>query len=279
MLIGAMNNPHKKLAEELMLFGEMNFDYAEITIEHPHARAEFIEKNKKEILDALSSYNLGVQAHLPWYFSLAHPYERIEKAIHTEFISAFRVASILGAKKITLHTETLSPSIQSRESHVENTIRSLKTLHKEAMNMGLDLLVENLDSKSFSIKEFGRLFSEVDMGLTLDVGHAHTAKGEGLEAYLRAFAPRIRHVHLHDNLGQNDDHLPLGSGKMEVEKVVKSLKEKYDGTITLEVHADDRHYLEYSRQRLDILWHGKKKHLEDQNYLYPPDQDSRGRKE
>ena len=43
-----MNNPHKKLVDEIHLFGEMNFDYLELTIEHPHARPEFIEKNKKE---------------------------------------------------------------------------------------------------------------------------------------------------------------------------------------------------------------------------------------
>ncbi len=273
MIIGAMNNPHKKLVEEIHLFGEMNFDYLELTIEHPHARPEFIEKNKKEILDAIQSYNLGIIAHLPWYFSLAHPYERIEKAIHTEFISAFRIASLFGAKKITLHTETMSPSIQSRESHVEGTVRSLKALHKEAMNMGLDLLIENLDAKSFSIKEFGRLFSEVDMGMTLDIGHANTTRGEGYENYLKNFSPRIRHVHFHDNLGQNDDHLPLGAGKMDVKKVVEALKAKYDGSITLEVHSEDRHYLEYSRQRLDILWNGKKKYREDQNYLYPPGQE------
>ena len=273
MIIGAMNNPHKKLVDEIHLFGEMNFDYLELTIEHPHARPEFIEKNKKEILDAVQSYNLGIIAHLPWYFSLAHPYERIEKAVHTEFISAFRTASLMGAKKITLHTETMSPSIQSRESHVEGTVRSLKVLHREATNMGLDLLIENLDAKSFSIKEFSRLFSEVDMGMTFDIGHANTARGEGYENYLRNFSPRIRHVHLHDNFGQNDDHLPLGAGKMDVKKVVDTLKSKYDGSITLEVHSEDRHYLEYSRQRLDILWNGKKKFREDQNYLYPPGQE------
>ena len=62
---------------------------------------------------------------------------------------------------------------------------------------------------------------------------------------------------------------------MDVKKVVETLKTKYDGSITLEVHADDPHYLEYSRQRLDILWHGKKKFKEDQDYLYPPGSDPR----
>lgn len=270
MLMGAMNNPHKNVVEEIHLFGEMNFDYVEITVEHPGARPEKIARHKKEMMDALASYNMGVVAHLPWYFSLAHPYERIQKAIHTEFVSAFTAAAQLGAKKITLHSETLSPSIQGRPSHVANTIASLRHLHAEARAHGLDLLIENLDAKSLSIAEFRRLFSEVDMGMTLDVGHASTARGEGFENYWKAFAPRVRHVHLHDNFGQNDDHLPLGAGKMDVEAVVKTLKEKYDGTITLEVHSEDRHYLEYSRQRLEMLWYGKKKFLQNQDYVYPP---------
>jgi hypothetical protein len=64
---------------------------------------------------------------------------------------------------------------------------------------------------------------------------------------------------------------------MDIKKVVEALKSKYDGSITLEVHAEDRHYLEYSKQRLDILWNGKKKFREDQNYLYPPGQEPRSR--
>lgn len=272
MIIGAMNNPHKKLVEEIHAFGEMNFDYVEVTVENPNAKPEYIRGHKKLVLDAIASYNLGVKAHLPWYFSLAHPYERIQKAINSEFNDAFAAASSIGAKEITLHTETLSPSIQGRPSHVKGTIATLKHLHKEAKNHGLELLIENLDSKSFSIKEFNMLFSEVDMGMTLDIGHTHTARGEGFENYWRHFSSRVKHVHLHDNLGQNDDHLPLGAGRMEVAKVVETLKSKYAGTITLEVHSEDRHYLEYSRKKLEILWYGKAAFRANQDYVYPPGQ-------
>jgi sugar phosphate isomerase/epimerase len=269
MIIGAMNNPHKSLVEQICLFGEMNFDYVEITIEHPHARPEWIEKHRKEILDALQSYNLGTLAHLPWYFSIAHPYERIQKAINAEFAQAFRAAQLLGAQKITLHSEFLPPSIQSRNLRLQASIATLKGLHKLAQNLGLDLLIENMDSRSFSIEDFRTLFSEVDIGMTLDVGHASTARGEGLENWLKQFSQRIRHVHLHDNLGVNDDHLPLGAGKLDVKGCIEALKKKYDGTITLEVHAEDPHYLQYSREKLDILWHSRKAFLENQKYLQP----------
>ncbi|MFH1095639.1 MAG: sugar phosphate isomerase/epimerase [Candidatus Micrarchaeota archaeon] len=269
MIIGAMNNPHKSLVEEIHLFGEMNFDYAEITVERPRAGAEWVAEHKKQVLDALGSYNLGVLSHMPWYFSVAHPYERIQRAMEMEFSHAFRSAALLGAKKVTIHTETLSPSVQGRKMHVQNTIAGIKRIDKLARDFGLELHVENLDAKSFSIKEFHQLFSEVDCAMTLDIGHASTARGEGFENFYKAFAPRIKHVHLHDNYCQTDDHLPLGAGKMDIEEIVKSLKTKYDGTITLEVHSSDRHYLEYSRERLEILWYGKKRFLENREYLQP----------
>lgn len=270
MIVGAMNNPHKKLNEEIMLFGEMNFHYVELTLEPPYARAEQIERGRKSILDALGSYNLGVQAHMPWYIPLAFPYERVQKALHIECAAIFRAAASLGAKRMTIHPLAFPASAQGRKMRFEQMVANLKELHKTAADVGLDLLVENMDAKMMSIDEFQTLFSTLDMGMTLDVGHTHTAKGEGFRKYWEAFAPRVRHVHLHDNLGNNDDHLPLGAGKMDVPKVVETLKSGYDGTITLEVHSEDRHYLEYSKERLEVLWYGRKAVEADKDYLYPP---------
>lgn len=270
MIIGAMNNPRKRLADEINQIGELSFDYIEITVEHPLATPETIRKNRKEITDALASYNLGTLAHLPWYFPIAHPYPSIQQAANKEFAHAFEAAASLGAKKITLHTETLSPSIQSRESHVANTIATLRELNKRAREFGLELLVENLDAKSFSIREFKALFSEVDMGLTLDIGHTHTPRGEGFEAYWKAFGSgRVKHLHMHDNKFKDDDHLPLFAGRAEWDKIIPAIKEKYDGSITLEVHANDPHYLAYSKLKLEEMWFGKKKAQEDREYLYP----------
>ncbi|MFH1306162.1 MAG: sugar phosphate isomerase/epimerase family protein [Candidatus Micrarchaeota archaeon] len=268
MLIGAMNNPHKKLVEEIHTFGEMNFDFLELTIEHPRAKPEYVSKNKKEILDALSSYNLGLVAHMPWYFSIAHPYERIQKAVNTEMVSALQTASMLGAKKMTLHTElSLSPSIQGRKSMIKNSIATLKELNKKARSMGVDLLLETVTPKSCTIEEFKQIFSEVDMGMTLDVGHAEVEYKKVFEGFWKEFSPRVRHVHLHD--GKGVDHLPLGAGRIDLQEIVEELKKKYDDTITLEVHSEDRHYLKYSRDRLEILWYGKKKFEENRDYLYP----------
>ena len=55
MIIGAMNDPKKNVAEEIALFGEMGFDYFEMTIEAPGAHPDKLQKEKQAVLDALSS--------------------------------------------------------------------------------------------------------------------------------------------------------------------------------------------------------------------------------
>ncbi|MFA5108540.1 MAG: sugar phosphate isomerase/epimerase family protein [Candidatus Micrarchaeia archaeon] len=269
MIIGAMNNPHKKLIEQIHQIGEMNFDYLELTIEHPHARPEYVAKHKKEIMDAISSYNLGLLSHLPWYFSIAHPYERVQKAINTEIISAMQSAASLGAKNMTIHTElSIPPSAQGRKSMVKNSVDTLKVLNEKANQMGLELMLETIVPKSCTMQEYKQIFSEVDMKMTLDIGHVQTNYYEGFAGFWKEFSKRVGHVHLHDGKGEN--HLPLGAGKLDLEEIVAELKKSYDSTITLEVHSTDPHYLKYSRDVLEVAWFGKRKFEENKDYLYPP---------
>jgi len=270
MIIGAMNNPHKALVEQIHSFGEMNFDYFELTLEYPHATPQIVQKQKKRILDALASYNLGLVAHFPWYFSISHPYDGIQRATNKEFEEAIRAACALGAKKAVLHAEAaLPPSLQSNENMVANTIKNLKLLKKFAEGEGVELLLENTSNRPCTIGEFRKIFSEVDIKMALDVGHASLRGGASFEDYVKEFSKKVAHVHLHDNFGFNDDHLPIGAGKIDVEAVVEKLKTFYGSTITLEVHSPDPHYLKYSRDMLEILWYGKKKFEDNKDYLYP----------
>jgi len=268
MIIGAMNNPHKKLIEQIHQIGEMNFDYVELTIEFPNAHPQIIEKKKKEILDVICSYNLGILSHLPWYFSIAHPYPRVQSAINTEIVSAMQVASSLGAKNMTIHTElSIPPSSQGRERFIENSSNTLAELHDKAKGFGLDLLLETIVPKSCTFDEYKKIFSQVDMGMTLDIGHVEVNYPQKFEGFYREFKKRIRHIHMHDGKGEN--HAPIGAGKIDFAKIIAELKKSYDSTITLEVHTDDPHYLEYSRQRLEIMWYGKKAFDSNQEYMQP----------
>ena len=77
---------------------------------------------------------------------------------------------------------------------------------------------------------------------------------KGVKEYLDAFADRLAHIHIHDNHGEQDEHLPLGDGKIDFKKVVKLLKGiGYEKTITFEVFTS-RSDAARSMRFLKRLW-------------------------
>lgn len=59
------------------------------------------------------------------------------------------------------------------------------------------------------------------VGVCLDLGHAHIE--EEIGAAVQAAAPRLLHVHAHDNRGDRDDHLVLGRGTIPWKTVAAAL--------------------------------------------------------
>ena len=67
---------------------------------------------------------------------------------------------------------------------------------------------------------------------TLDVGHARLQ--EGARKGVDLLGNNIRHIHLTDNFGKTDDHLPLGDGNYDYSEFAGFLGD-FPHVITLEV--------------------------------------------
>ncbi|MEM3823900.1 MAG: TIM barrel protein, partial [Candidatus Bathyarchaeia archaeon] len=86
-----------------------------------------------------------------------------------------------------------------------------------------------------NVENFRKFYEEVeeDVGLALDVGHANL-NGQ-IELFLEYFSDRITHIHAHDNDGREDQHLGIGFGTVNWEKIAKLLKKiPYNGTAVVE---------------------------------------------
>ena len=83
------------------------------------------------------------------------------------------------------------------------------------------------------INRLNSTLDNLDMFMTFDIGHAYTAGFSENEMYF----PRIKHIHLHDNNGDDDSHLPLGEGSIDLKQVLYLLDEKnYKGTYIIEAN-------------------------------------------
>ncbi len=75
------------------------------------------------------------------------------------------------------------------------------------------------------------------VGFCLDVGH-HSAFGRApLSEWLAMLGPDLRHLHLHDNHGESDEHLPLGQGSIDFTPLWQFLEQQERRPLlTLEPH-------------------------------------------
>lgn len=83
--------------------------------------------------------------------------------------------------------------------------------------------------------------------LCLDVGHANITKnGITMEAWTQAVLPYLGHVHLHNNHGWPDSHEMLGSGDMDMERLLHLIIEGAPAaTLTLEIRDSCRSSVEW----------------------------------
>jgi sugar phosphate isomerase/epimerase len=95
------------------------------------------------------------------------------------------------------------------------------------------------------------------VGLTLDVGHA-VLEGFDPAAAILAAGPRLKHVHLHSNMGKADDHLRLDRGVVDFGPVVQALRQiGFAGHASIEIYApagEKEAALQASRKLLQDLW-------------------------
>lgn len=100
---------------------------------------------------------------------------------------------------------------------------ALENIFEEAPDT-LTALVQTLDHPCF--------------GHCFDIGHWNLfGRAIPLEHWLSALGDKLFHLHLHDNRGRADDHLPVGGGEIDFHPLGAYLKGRHRlPSITLEAH-------------------------------------------
>jgi len=123
----------------------------------------------------------------------------------------------------------------------KQNIQTIRELHETAEKHGLNIAIENLPEKyGFIMKnpeDFQKFYKETslqDIGMTLDVGHANLENQ--IINFLKKLPDKIVHMHLSDNMGENDQHLGIGYGKIDWLQFAETLREiAYNKNIIIEV--------------------------------------------
>lgn len=119
----------------------------------------------------------------------------------------------LGAKNVVLHSSCF-PFL--RGAYLDHWADECAAFYQSlAQTYALGIFIENsMDVDPTPLAQLMRRVSDGRVGVCLDFGHANYSRAP-LSAWLDALGERVGYLHLSDNAGAFDDHLPLGEGTVD----------------------------------------------------------------
>ena len=188
------------------------------------------ENRWNEIAKKLADLHLHFTVHPPaWDHNVAAGLFSLRKTARTLNLSALEVAKIIGAKQIVFHTGYCDRGSNfSREIAQRHSKEALFELIDFAKPNGIRIAVENVappQNALYTQEEFVHILDGVDetAQYLLDLGHAHMNHWD-LPWVIHQISSRLCGLHIHDNNGSSDQHLPIGCGTIEWEKVFAEME-------------------------------------------------------
>jgi sugar phosphate isomerase/epimerase len=257
MKLGLMNHPGRPVADELRAIAGAGFDFVDLTLEPPAAWPV----DGAEVGRILRDIGLGVVGHTSPHLPIASPFNDLRETVHELLRRCFAAVRELGAELVNVHPDPM-PSVIPSADVVARNAEAVAALAEDAAAAGVQLMVENM-GRSFATAEQLRpvLAAAPSARFHLDVGHAHIGRRpeqpNRAAELVEAFGGRLAHVHLHDNLGVDDLHLPLGAGSIDWPEIAAVLRRAgYDGTFTIEVVPRVPAHVETSARLWREWWEG-----------------------
>jgi sugar phosphate isomerase/epimerase len=256
---GLLTNPSNEILSEIRKIRGLNFEYVEIGIEGPEGNPHILNKKKKEIAKLLQKFKQKPIGHTAYWIDLCSDYDYIRHAWVLEAMREIRTAKKVGIELMNFHANLNGMFYgEKRKILLRNLINSLREIVSYARKSKVQIMLENvpLSNGIHNVDEFKYIIDNVaSLFVHLDIAHAFTSGGmESVTDYITTFRHKIIHIHWHDNHGKRDEHLPVGEGLIEHEKVVKALKDiNYDRTITLEVFTNSND-AKSSATKLRTMW-------------------------
>lgn len=180
--------------------------------------------------------------HGPFLDITVHSQDRlIRENSESRIRQACGIASELGVRAVIVHTNFIPNFYDTsyRSGWLDSNDAFFTRLLKEYP--GLWIYMENMfDEEPDLLTALAQRMEGRRFGVALDIAHAHISRTD-IEQWHRACAPYIRHYHINDNHGRQDEHLPLGQGNIDWRRVFPLLQP--EASVLLEVRS-----LEHYRQ-------------------------------
>lgn len=194
----------------------------------------------ENISESLQKNNLTPSVHAPFLdINLSATDKAIVEITKKRLLKTIELAKVLNASGIVIHPGYDPYRFRAmEESWLSSAKKNLEPILNEAQKLKIPLAVENIFDEHYEyLKKLIKYFSSPYLGHCFDTGHFNIFAKTSLDEWLSNMNHHIFSLHLHDNLGYVDQHLPVGEGSFPFtfffSKINSNLKWQ-----TLEMHNE-----------------------------------------
>jgi sugar phosphate isomerase/epimerase len=235
-MLHTLAEPFSTMLKQLAL---MQTEYIEVVDDGFHT----LNKQRVAALnEKAKTHGFKYSVHCPFAdINIASPSKPMLSASLKRLKQSMMFANDLNAELWVLHPgqktgiSPFYPDLDWRQQ-----LNSFDQLYGTAEEFGLSVALENVPVKYGSLMktadDFTRLYQETgltNIGIVLDIGHANLENQ--IQPFLTQFPDRIVHLHLSDNIGEVDEHLGIGFGRIDWHKLATALKNiRFSGIVMIE---------------------------------------------
>ena len=182
------------------------------------------------IKDFLSRENLPLRLHAP---ITKVDYDQIKdtasdlKGIYEKVI---HLCKFLGIQDVVTHAE-FNPGIDfPMKEQFENAFLLWNGIFSDLKSNNIKLIIENhYEEDPDYLIRLAKAIDSPYFGLCIDVGHVNAFGKINVREWIQKYPEDIlKEVHLADNKGDGDTHLPLGEGSIDFSDTLKNLEKRKD---------------------------------------------------
>lgn len=174
----------------------------------------------KELAEKLRAYPVSYSVHPPMFdINLVSENAAVREMSKKELEKAIVFAGLLSATHVVIDPGVRAVPVFDKKKAQQRAQAAIESLLPTAERHQVTLAIENTGCKEvalFNQKEYVSFVRKMDhplVGYVVDTGHAYLAGWNLLELF-EELKGEVVAVHVNDNTGRMDQHLPVGKGKI-----------------------------------------------------------------
>jgi sugar phosphate isomerase/epimerase len=196
----------------------------------------------------------------------------INKVCVERYQHAIRIAADLGVELLVFHANFIAAihTVEYRMSWHNRNINFWAPMADYARQHGVILAIENMwEFDPYIIGDVVRDVAHPNLGVCLDVGHAHLFGEVPFEDWLAALEPMLLHTHTNNNDGKIDIHMGYAHGVLDYHQILHQIRAlRHPPSITLEM--DEVDFMKSSLPYLELTEPGEHEQRAILSGLTPP---------